>query len=223
MRFEEAYELLRKPGDGPVSRWLNRRISVRISLFLVGHDAPVSPMAMTFISFLTALLAVPFFLLGWPLVGGLLAQLASILDGCDGEIARLTGRTSKRGGMVDAILDRVADTGLLAALGLMAYLRPPPGPLLPDPFWPPAVLVLTALALSGCLLVSYCSAISRAVASREVRRLIATRDVRLFTIMLAGITCQFLPWAASFFLLALVFLSWFEVASCLGQALAMRD
>lgn len=225
MRFEDAYRMLVKPNDGPISRALNRRISVRISIFITEHGAPISPTDMTVLSFITAITGAVFFVLNWPLIGGLLAQLASILDGCDGEIARLTGQTSKSGGIIDAILDRVADAALISALGILALREP--WPYWPEwvhlPQWPLLALTLTALAISGSLVVSYCSAISRAIASRELKRVVATRDVRLFTIMLSGLVCQWLPWAASAVLAVLVLMTWADVANCLAQAAALRE
>ena len=55
---------------------------------------------------------------GYPALaaGGALAQLASIIDGCDGEIARLKYSQSEFGGWFDAVLDRYADAVLLFGL-----------------------------------------------------------------------------------------------------------
>ena len=119
----------------------------------------------------------------------------------------------------------MADAALILALGVLA-LREPwpywPGWVHPPP-WPVLALALTALAVSGSLVVSYCSAISRAIASKEFRRVVATRDVRLFTIMLSGLVCQWLPWAASAALAILILMTWADVANCLAQAAALRE
>ena len=173
MRFEEAYRLLVKPGDGPVSRHLNRHISIRISLLLVRHGAPITPTQMSAISFATALAGALAFFLGYPLAGGLLAQLSSILDGCDGELARLTGQTSKRGGLVDSLIDRLADVALVLGLAYLAYRSPWPPWLWPTwlPWpgdWPLLALALTALALTGSLMVSYTSERYRAATQRDL-------------------------------------------------------
>ena len=85
----------RKPLDGPVSRLVNRRLSGPISLVLL--RAGVSPGAATVATFLFALAAAAVLALGvvWPaalVLGGILVQLASILDGVDGEIARASLR-----------------------------------------------------------------------------------------------------------------------------------
>ena len=53
-------------------------------------------------------------------LGGLLAQLASVVDGCDGEVARLKFHESAYGGWFGAVLDRYADAFLL--LGLTWYV-----------------------------------------------------------------------------------------------------
>ena len=55
---------------------------------------------------------------GYPALaaGGALAQLASVIDGCDGEIARLKHSQSEFGGWFDAVLDRYADAVLLFGL-----------------------------------------------------------------------------------------------------------
>ena len=124
----------RKPLDGPVSRLVNRRLSGPISLVLL--RAGVSPGAATVATFLFALAAAAVLALGvvWPValvLGGILVQLASILDGVDGEIARASLRSSPFGGFLDSVLDRAADAAVLAALaiaaGLDATTSGPPG------------------------------------------------------------------------------------------------
>ncbi len=47
-------------------------------------------------------------------------QAASIVDGCDGEVARLKNHSSARGGWLDTVLDRYADTALAFAVTLAA-------------------------------------------------------------------------------------------------------
>ena len=115
----------RKPLDGPVSRLVNRRLSAPISLVLL--RAGVSPGAATVATFLFALAAAAVLALGvvWPaalVLGGVLVQLASILDGVDGEIARASLRSSPFGGFLDSVLDRAADAAVLAALAVAAGL-----------------------------------------------------------------------------------------------------
>jgi len=118
-RAEQALlnRLRDKPNDGPVARYLNRPISRRISRHLVKSN--VTPNQISLFSFLCSLLAAGLFALGgYPalLLGGVLAQFASIIDGCDGEVARLKYQSSDFGGWFDAVLDRYADAFLLFGL-----------------------------------------------------------------------------------------------------------
>jgi CDP-L-myo-inositol myo-inositolphosphotransferase len=54
------------------------------------------------------------------IAGGILVQLASILDGVDGEIARLQVRAGPGGALLDGVLDRLADAAIVAGLALWA-------------------------------------------------------------------------------------------------------
>jgi len=92
-----------KPNDGPVSRYLNRPVSIRISRRLVDHQ--ITPNQISVFSFLCSVLAAGLFALDGYfalLLGGLMAQFASIVDGCDGEVARLKYQCSAYGGWFDA-------------------------------------------------------------------------------------------------------------------------
>ncbi len=111
-----------KPHDGPVARHLNRPLSRAISRRLAKW--PITPNQITLgsfaLSFVAAfLMALP----GWGALaaGGILAQVASIIDGCDGEVARLKYMKSAFGGWLDAVLDRYADGLLLFGLTWHAW------------------------------------------------------------------------------------------------------
>jgi 1L-myo-inositol 1-phosphate cytidylyltransferase / CDP-L-myo-inositol myo-inositolphosphotransferase len=109
---------LPRPTDGPVSRLLNRRLSVPVS-WLVAR-LPVSPDVLSAVSFLFGLAGAVLLALGQGMAGGALAQACSILDGVDGEVARLTLRAGPRGTLLDGYLDRLGDVALCAGLGLWA-------------------------------------------------------------------------------------------------------
>ncbi len=135
-----------KAHDGPVARWLNRPLSIRLSRRLLARGA--SPMQMTVTAFLVAALAALCIALpgrGWLALGGILAQIASILDGCDGEIARATLRESAIGGWMDAVLDRYADTLLIGAFTFHAMWHEQGG----------MAAAAGMAALSGALINSY--------------------------------------------------------------------
>ncbi len=108
---------LKKSTDGPVSRHLNRPISIRITKALVNRQ--ISPNAISVCCFFISLLAATcmgFNSYLFIVLGAFLAQFSSILDGCDGEIARLKFQTSEFGAWMDAVLDRYSDAVLLTGL-----------------------------------------------------------------------------------------------------------
>lgn len=109
---------LTKETDGPVSRYLNRPISSRISMALA--HLPIHPDAVSLVAFLVGLAAAWALATGRGLLGAALATTSSILDGVDGEIARLQVRTSPGGALLDGVLDRLADAAILAGLGTWA-------------------------------------------------------------------------------------------------------
>lgn len=102
-------DLKDKPNDGPVSRYLNRPISIRISRRLVYRQ--ITPNQVSILSFIVALISTLFFFTGNAVTAAILIQISSILDGCDGEIARLKHMQSSFGDFIDAVLDRYADGG----------------------------------------------------------------------------------------------------------------
>lgn len=111
-----------KPGDGLVSRWLNRPISQRIT-WLVLAIPGARPIHVTV---LNALLAVPMVLLllfggqTGLILGAILFQAASVIDGVDGEMARATWRTSAEGASLDSLIDMTIN--FLFVLGLTIHL-----------------------------------------------------------------------------------------------------
>lgn len=55
----------------------------------------------------------------WPLLGAALAALTGLVDGLDGAVAVITRRTTRRGFVLDSVVDRLTDIALLLALGLL--------------------------------------------------------------------------------------------------------
>ncbi len=109
---------LTKEADGPVSRYLNRPVSTRISMALA--HLPIHPDAVSLVAFLMALVAAWSLGLGAAILGAILVQVASVLDGVDGEIARLQVRASPAGALLDGVLDRLADAAVIAGLAVWA-------------------------------------------------------------------------------------------------------
>ena len=174
-----------KPTDGPVARLINRPISTRLSKLLVNIN--VKPNFITLISFFLAVFSAFLFSLGNYLstaLGGILAQIASIIDGCDGEIARLKFQESSYGAWLDSCLDRYADALIIFGMSYGYWL------LNADA----RVWFLCFAAMIGSFMNSYTAdkydTIFKTVKPKKWLRL--GRDVRMFLIMLGSILNQIL-------------------------------
>jgi len=173
------WEILRreliKPDDGIVSRYLNRPISTRISLAIYKRRIKVNPMLVSVISFIFCIISAILLSNGMLIFGGLLAQLASILDGVDGEVARLFRRASGWGGFIDSILDRMSDLALISGLSLSLGVMDG------------SILLLAIMASANSILVSYAAHGLKSLSAdiRKLRMIPVTRDVRIFAIFLS--------------------------------------
>jgi len=108
-----------KPQDGFVSRFLNRPISRRITTFLLKF--PIYPNGWTISIFVLPLVAGAFLIrgdYGSIVIGAAIFQVFSILDGCDGEIARAKNLESKFGERLDYFCDFTASLLYVLTLGL---------------------------------------------------------------------------------------------------------
>lgn len=172
------------PKDGIISRIINRKVSLRITKLLA--PTRITPNQITFISLLVSAASAIFFAVSSPIAGGLLAQFTSILDGVDGEIARLKFLKSKFGELFDSILDRYGD--YLIVMGMTYSWYSYTGHI--------ATLLVGATALAGfptSMLFKekyrnvYGQPFISGMHDGPLRYFAANRDVRLFIIMLGGI------------------------------------
>ncbi len=167
--------------DGYISKHINRKISEPMARLLA--KTKVTPNQMTWAAFGIALLSFVSFVLGNNIIAGLLVQLSSIVDGIDGNLARLKGMTSEFGGFLDSVLDRYAD--ILIVLGLTLWS------LSHETY--SGIWLAGMLAITGVICISY----TRARISPNHRHLfdkgfksLASRDIRLFLIMLGAVIGQ---------------------------------
>jgi phosphatidylglycerophosphate synthase len=127
---QKLNQWLVKPTDGLFAR-MNRRISIPISRQLIRY--PITPNMVTLFTLGVSFLAGVYFAMGgyWNTVmGALLSVGASILDGCDGEVARLKLQVSKLGCWLETICDYLyylfifvgMSIGLTRSRGTEAYL-----------------------------------------------------------------------------------------------------
>jgi len=182
-----------KTTDGPVSRYLNRRVSSRVTAVILRTGLGITPNQVSLISFLLAASsAIPYaFGLAW--AAGILVQVGSIIDGVDGELARARGIASPKGAFLDSILDRFADIAVYAgALTYALWFEPSlPYSIAHCLGWHFTALV-GLLAVSADILVSYLH--SKAPELLGVHPVLvgkvpcfASRDVRLFVLFLASL------------------------------------
>jgi phosphatidylglycerophosphate synthase len=108
-----------KETDGFMARHVERPISLQISRRLAG--TPLTPNQMSLISIAVGICGAPFFLSSRPCmqtIGALLFLAHSILDGCDGELARLKFQQSRWGGVLDFWGDNVVHTIIFGCMGI---------------------------------------------------------------------------------------------------------
>ena len=139
-----------KPTDRFVLKWVKCHLSARVTPKLM-HLEWLRPWMITVSSAALGVLAGVLFGLGWGFAAGVTALISQVLDGVDGQFARLTGRQSPAGALLDSSLDRYADGSLM--IGMTVYLIRLPAPL---PAW--QVLCIASLAIMGSNLVSYSAA-----------------------------------------------------------------
>ena len=132
-----------KETEGFMSRHVERPISLAISRRLASTS--ITPNAMTLFSVGVGLLGAPLFLSSMPayqLTGALLFLLHSILDGCDGELARLKFQESRWGGILDFWGDNVVHVAVFMCMGIGWSMAA-------QAAWP---LILGGTAVAGTLL-----------------------------------------------------------------------
>ena len=171
-----------KGEDGFVSRLINRPVSTRISAWL--SSTSITPDQITVASFLIALAGAALLATGkaaLTVAGGLAVQASSILDGCDGEIARLKHRATRRGAWLDTILDRYADSVVTLAITL-AYARLHPGPLA----WLGGMVALAGFILASYTTKEYAIRHERSYPNDVLNRL-KRRDLRLLGICVGAV------------------------------------
>lgn len=168
---------LAKPGDGLISRYLNGPISTRLSITIYRSGFKIEPLTISLISVVLGLSASLLLAMKEFILGGALVQLASVIDGVDGELSELYRKTTLWGAYADSFLEHISEIAIVAGLALSL-------PII-DSF----TLLLIVLATANVILVSYVShnLNSLGVRTEMLRNIPATRDVRLFTIFVASV------------------------------------
>ena len=115
-------EYIRKNTPMFIAREINKRISLPVSLVLA--RLRVSPNTITIVNIFIGLCAgigAAGLTYTGVLLGAILFEIASIVDGCDGEVAKLTFRTSKFGQYIDSISDNLSLASFLTGMMIHQY------------------------------------------------------------------------------------------------------
>ncbi len=104
--------------DGIVSRYLNRPLSRPMAGAL--RPTAVTPNAVTGFTLLLAFATGAAIAAGWNIAGGIAIHAVSVIDGVDGELARLKSQATRFGAVFDAVTDRYGDAAMLAGMTVFA-------------------------------------------------------------------------------------------------------
>ena len=185
-----------KPSDRFLLKFIKICFSAPISILVVKYVPTVKPDFITFLASGIGICGGIAFGMGLAWLGGLLAAVAQILDGVDGQVARLTGKESAEGAFLDSVLDRYMDFSLLFGI-LLHCFRFSNLSL--------ALLILIAfLATAGASQVSYATARSASLQLNFSRPEYAGKGTRTAVIVICGLLT---PLWIQFPLMALIYLA----------------
>ena len=105
------------------------------------------------------------------IIGGILLLVSGFFDMVDGQVARVTGKTSKKGEYLDSMFDKISEVAIFLGILIGGYAEP--------------YVVLLAITLS--LLVSYARAKSDLINIKLQGIGIGERAERLLVIAIIGI------------------------------------
>ena len=157
----------------------NLRDALKPTLEKIGRgfaSTRLSPNFWTAVSLAFALVAATIYALGGAvefglILGGILLLISGFFDMVDGQVARVTGKTSPKGSYLDSMFDKIAEVAIFLGILAGGYAEP--------------YLVLLAITLS--LLVSYARAKSELIHIKLQGIGIGERAERLLVIAIVGI------------------------------------
>ena len=155
----------------------NLRESLRPGLEKIGKGfaaTGLSPNFWTVVGLIIALASAVVYGMGMEfglIIGGILLLVSGFFDMVDGQVARVTGKTSKKGEYLDSMFDKISEVAIFLGILVGGYAEP--------------YLVLLAITLS--LLVSYARAKSDLINIKLQGIGIGERAERLLVIAIVGI------------------------------------
>lgn len=112
------------------------------------------------------------------IIGGILLLVSGFFDVVDGQVARFTKKTSKKGGFLDSVFDKIAEVAIFLGILIGGFAEP--------------YLVFLAITLS--LLVSYTRSRAESLGIKLQGIGIGERAERLLVIAIVGMV-GFMPYA----------------------------
>jgi phosphatidylglycerophosphate synthase len=108
-----------KSSSGWISKNINSKMSIPVSRFLI-HTS-LTPNMISVVIGIIGILSGFFYVLGYPVWGGVFLELSTIFDRCDGEVARIKLMESKRGQWIDTIFDQLSFLSFVVGVPLGFY------------------------------------------------------------------------------------------------------
>lgn len=106
------------PGREELRLGLSRYVEIPGARFLKALG--FTPNAVTLLGFGVCVLAAGLVGSGWLLAGGIVFLIGGGLDMFDGGLARMTGKASSFGALLDSVFDRLGEAALFVGLGVYA-------------------------------------------------------------------------------------------------------
>ncbi len=118
------YQILVKPQDNAITRYLYRPVSLPLTRLLVW--TPVTPNQVSYA--VAVIVAIGCWITAHAspaaaAIGTVIVLAASYLDCCDGEIARVKLTSSRYGAWIDTVIDELSSIAYIAALGWHCHLH----------------------------------------------------------------------------------------------------
>jgi phosphatidylglycerophosphate synthase len=152
----------------PLTRFVYRPMSVPIASAL--KNTPLTPTHVTFVSAALSFGGGIAFGFRAYLLGAILTLLGSITDCVDGDLARISGTTSKSGAYLDHVFDRWTDAALIVGLTFSSLEELAP---------------VGIAALVGTFMTSYTRTKAQAVGT-DCEVGIGGRDARMLVLVVTG-------------------------------------
>ena len=162
----------------------NLRESLKPILEKVGKTfaaTGLSPNTFTIIGLVFAFISSIIYGLGYEyslLIAGLVLLVSGFFDIVDGQVARITKKTSKKGAFIDSVFDKIAEVAIFLGILIGGFAEP----------------YLVFLAITMSLLVSYSRARAESLGIKLQGIGIGERAERLLVIAIIGMI-GFMEWA----------------------------